>query len=78
MPLDLFVPGIAHILFPRYAKRPFANGKIRNDVFTKVAYSGVVVTFFGQVISIWSEYDKVGIIAYVIGTLGLGLLFLIF
>jgi len=26
----------------------------------------------------WSEYDKVGIIAYVIGTLGLGLLFLIF
>jgi len=26
----------------------------------------------------WSEYDKVGIIAYVIGTAGLSLLFLIF
>jgi len=26
----------------------------------------------------WSEYDKVGIIAYVIGTAGLSLLFLVF
>ena len=26
----------------------------------------------------WSEYDKVGIIAYIIGTAGLSLLFLVF
>ena len=26
----------------------------------------------------WSEYDKVGIVAYIIGTAGLSLLFLIF